>query len=123
MEEYRYQVTPEIVRHGGLQQGTGVHPGETFDLDYPLMYSTARTRRIELQGGLAGYEQRQITAKTGPGVSVAASEERYAINAFGFAALAVLPKRTSVGVKYFREFANRAMFQGYSLQIVASIGF
>jgi hypothetical protein len=33
------------------------------------------------------------------------------------------PKRTSVAVKYFREFANRATFQGYSVQIVASIGF
>jgi hypothetical protein len=106
-----------------VQQGTGVHPGETFDLDYSLMYSTARTRRIQLQGGLAGYEQRQTTAKTGPGVSVAASEERYAINALGFAVLAVLPKRTSIGFKYFKEFANRATFQGYSLQIVASIGF
>ena len=106
-----------------VQQGTGIHPGETFDLDYSLMYSTARSRRIQLQGGLAGYLQRQTTAKTGPGVSVAASEERYAINALGFAVLAVLPKRTSVGIKGFREFANRATFQGNSLQIVASVGF
>ena len=106
-----------------VQQGTGDHPGETFDLDYSLLYSTARTRHIQLQGGLAGYEQRQTTAKTGPGVSVALSKERYAINALGFAALAVFPKRTSVGVKYFKEFANRATFQGYSLQIVASVGF
>src|SRR5207248_10465917 len=52
-----------------LQEGTGVHPGETFDLDYSLMYSPARTRRFQLQGGLAGYEQRQTTAKTGPGES------------------------------------------------------
>jgi hypothetical protein len=105
------------------QMGTGVHPGQTFNLDYSLMYSTARTRRILLQGGLAGYEQRQTTAKTGPGVSAAASEDRYAINAVGIAALIVLPKRTSAGVKYFREFANRATFQGNSLQIIASIGF
>ena len=87
------------------------------------MYSLARTRRFQLQGGPAGYEQRQTTAKTGPGVSAAASEERYAINALGFAVLAVLPKRTSVGFKYFKEFANRATFQGNSLQVVASIGF
>jgi hypothetical protein len=106
-----------------VQQGTGVHPGETFDLDYSLMYSTARTRHIQLQSGLAGYEQRQTTAKTGPGVSVVASEERYAINALGFAALAVLPKRTSAGIKCFKEFLDRSTFQGYSLQIVASIGF
>jgi hypothetical protein len=106
-----------------VQEGTGVHPGETFNLDYSLMYSLTRTRRVQLQGGPAGYEQRQTTAKTGHGVSIAASEERYAINALGLAVLAVLPKRTSVGLKYFKEFANRATFQGYSLQIIASIGF
>jgi hypothetical protein len=107
-----------------VQQGTGVHPGETFDLDYSLLYSAVSTRRFQLQGGLAGYEQRQTTAKTGPGISLAASEERYAINALGFAVLGVLPKRrASVGLKYFKEFANLATFQGYSLQFVASIGF
>ena len=106
-----------------VQEGTGVHPGETFDLDYSLMYSLARTRRFQLQAGPAGYEQRQTTAKTGPGISLAVSEERYAINGVGFAVLGVLPKRTSVGLKYFKEFADRATFQGYSLQVVASIGF
>jgi hypothetical protein len=107
-----------------VQEGTGVHPGETFDLDYSLLYSAFRTSRFQLQAGLAGYEQRQTTAKTGPGISLATSEERYAINALGFAVLGVLPKRkASVGLKYFKEFANRATFQGYSLQVVASIGF
>jgi hypothetical protein len=106
-----------------VQEGTGVHPGETFDLDYSLLYSLASTRRFQLQAGPAGYEQRQTTAKTGPGINLAASEERYAINGFGFAVLGVLPKRTSVGLKYFKEFADRATFQGYSLQVVASVGF
>jgi hypothetical protein len=106
-----------------IQEGTGVHPGETFDLDYSLMCSLARARRFQLQGGLAGYEQRQTTARTGPGISMAASEERYAINALGFAVLAVLQRRTSIGFKYFKEFADRATFQGNSLQVVASIGF
>ncbi len=106
-----------------VQGGTGVHPGGTFDLDYSLLYSLARTRRFQLQAGPAGYEQRQTTARTGPGISLAASEERYAINGCGFAVLAVLPKRTSVGLKYFKEFADRATFQGNSLQVVASIGF
>jgi hypothetical protein len=105
------------------QEATGVHPGETFDLDYSLMYSLARTRRFQLQGGLAGYEQRQTTAKTGPGISLAASEERYAVNGIGFAVLGILPKWVSVGLKYFKEFADRATFQGYSLQVVASAGF
>jgi hypothetical protein len=106
-----------------VQEGTGVHPGETFDLDYSLLYSLARSRRFQLQAGPAGYEQRQTTAMTGPGVSLAASEDRYAINGLGLAVLGVLPKRTSVGFKYFKEFSNRSTFQGYSLQVVASIGF
>ena len=106
-----------------VQEGTGVHPGETFSLDYSLLYSLARTRRIQLQAGPAGFEQRQTTAKTGPGVSAAASEERYAINALGLAVLAVFPRRTSVGIKYFKEFADRATFQGFSMQAVASITF
>jgi hypothetical protein len=106
-----------------VQEGTGVHPGETFDLDYSLLYSLIRTRRFQLQAGPAGYEQRQTTAKTGSGISPAASEDRYAVNGLGFAVFGVLPKRTSVGLKYFREFANRSTFQGYSLQVVASIGF
>ena len=106
-----------------VQEGTGVHPGETFDLDYSLLYSLARTRRFQLHTGPAGYEQRQTTARTGHGISLTASQERYAINGFGFAVLGVLPKRTTVGLKYFKEFADRATFQGYSLQVVASIGF
>ena len=106
-----------------VQQGTGVHPGETFILDYSLMYSLRDARRFRLQGGLAAYEQGQTTARTGPGISVAQSEDRYAINALGFAVLAVLTNRTSVELKYFKEFRDRATFQGYSLQVVASIGF
>ena len=113
----------EMYEFHTVQEGTGVHPGETFNLDYSLMYSLARTRRFQLQAGLAGYEQRQTTAKTGPGINPAVSEDRYAVNGLGFAMLGVLPKRTSVGLKYFREFANRSTFQGYSLQVVASIGF
>jgi hypothetical protein len=106
-----------------VQEGTSVYPGGTFDLDYSLLYSLAGTRRFQLQAGPAGYEQRQTTARTRPGISLAASDERYAINGCGFAVLGVLPKRTSVGLKYFKEFADQATFQGNSLQVVASIGF
>jgi hypothetical protein len=35
----------------------------------------------------------------------------------------ILPKRTTAGIKCFKEFLDRSTFQGYSLQIVASIGF
>jgi hypothetical protein len=113
----------EMYEFHTVQEGTGIHPGETFDLDYSLLYSPVRSPRFQLQAGPAGYEQRQTTARTGPGISSSVSAERYAINAFGFAVLGVLPKRTSVGIKYFKEFADRATFQGYSLQVIASIGF
>ena len=63
------------------------------------------------------------TTQEGTGISPSVSEERYAINAFGFAVSGIFPKRASVGIKYFKEFANRATFQGYSLQVIASIGF
>jgi hypothetical protein len=106
-----------------VQEGTGILPGQTFSLDYSLLYAAVRTRRFQLQAGPAGYEQRQTTARTGPGISPSVSAERYAINAFGFAVSGVLPKRTSFGIKYFQEFANRATFQGYWLQVIASIGF
>jgi len=112
----------ELYEFHTVQEGTGIHPGETFNLDYSLLYSPIRTRRFHLQAGPAGYEQRQTTAKTGPGISLSQSAERYAINALGFALLGVFPKQTSVGIKYFKEFADRATFQGYSLQVVASIG-
>jgi hypothetical protein len=113
----------ELYEFHTVQQGTGIHPGQTVNLDYSLLYLPVRTRRFRLQAGTAGYEQRQTNAKTGPDISPAVSAERYAINAFGFAVLGIFPKRTSVGIKYFKEFADRATFQGYSLQIVASIGF
>jgi hypothetical protein len=113
----------EIYEFHTVQEGTGIHPGETFSLDYSLLYSAVRTRQFHLQGGPAGYEQRQTTARTGPGISPSATADRYAINSIGFAVLGVFPKRTSVGFKYFKEFADRATFQGYSLQVIASIGF
>ena len=106
------------------QEGTGVHPGETFNLDYSLLGLLPRTGHWQLHVGLAGYEQRQTTAKTGPGITLAASQERYAINAVGIAFTAALPERkTSLGFKYFKEFADRSTFQGYSLQFMGAIGF
>ena len=106
-----------------VQEGTGIRPGDTFDLDYSLLYPLLRRRRFQLQAGAAGYEQRQTTARTGPGISPAASGERYAVNALGFAVSCALPRRSTLAIKYFKEFANRATFQGDSLQVAASIGF
>jgi hypothetical protein len=106
------------------QQGTGIHPGETFDLDYSIMGSLPRPKSFQLQTGVVGYEQRQTTDKTGPMISEAASKERYVVNALGFAVNSTFPKqKATVGLKYFKEFANRSTFQGYSVQISGSISF
>jgi hypothetical protein len=101
------------------QKYTGIRPGDTFDLDYSLMASVPRMNG-RLQFGLVGYEQRQTTAKVPP----TTTDERYAINAVGFGLTGTLPKqKLNLGVKYFKEFANRASFQGYSLQFVGAFHF
>jgi hypothetical protein len=52
------------------------------------------------------------------------SSERYAVNAVGFALIAAFPKRkASLGFRYFKEFADRATFQGYSAQVFGAISF
>jgi hypothetical protein len=49
---------------------------------------------------------------------------RYAVNALGFAATLAFPMRKlSFSMKYFEEFADRATFQGFSLQFSGSVGF
>jgi hypothetical protein len=106
------------------QELTGIHPGDTFDLDYSFLGSPPAPKDVQLQIGLVGYEQRQTTAKTGPNISVVASEERYAVNALGFAVTSAFPKhKANLGFKYFKEFLNRSTFQGYSVQLSGSISF
>ena len=77
-----------------------------------------------LQLGLVGYGQWQTTDKTGPAISAADSASRYKVNALGFATNVMLPSRkTSLGLKYFREFSNRSTYQGYTLQISGAVTF
>lgn len=114
-EMYEFHTTQEI---------TGVHPGQTFDLDYSMMASIRRTQSLALQIGAVGYEARQTTAKVGPNITPEVSSERYAVNAFGFAMIAAFPKRkASLGFRYFKEFAERSTYQGYSAQIFGAISF
>src|ERR1700749_1837949 len=54
--------TYEMYEFHTTQEGTGTHPGETFDLDYSLMGTFAFIHGTTLQIGAAGYEQRQTTA-------------------------------------------------------------
>jgi len=114
----------EMYEFHTTQEGTGVHPGDTFDLDYSLMGTIVRTEAIRLQFGLAGYEARQITAKTGPGITSTMSDERYAVNALGCAVNVAFPKqRANATLKFFDEFADRSTFQGYSFQVAGAISF
>jgi hypothetical protein len=95
------------------QKGTGVRPGDTFDIDYSLMKSIGGGWQI----GAVGYNARQVTAKSG-------SDDRYAVNSLGFAVSSAFPKRkASLGFKFFKEFSNRSTYQGYSLQLSGSIAF
>jgi hypothetical protein len=114
----------EMYEFHTTQEGTGIHPGQTLDLDYSLLGSLPSPGNARLQVGLVGYEARQTTAKYGPDLALALSTERYHVNAIGFAFAGAFPKRkASLGMKYFKEVANRATFQGYSLQIVGAISF
>jgi hypothetical protein len=113
----------EMYEFHTTQQETGTHPGETFNLDYSVNhpFSLGATR---LQIGAVGYEQRQTSASTGPAITAEESRERYAVNALGFASTLAIPnRRLSLGIRFFEEFANRATFQGYSVQISGSIAF
>jgi len=106
------------------QQSTQIHPGDTLNLDYSLTHVLPLQRDLNLQLGLVGYEQWQLTNKTGPGVTPAQSSAHYRVNALGFAASLILPSRkVSVGIKYFKEFDDRSTFQGYSFQITGGIKF
>jgi len=105
------------------QHGTGIHPGQNLDLDYSLTHSFALGTDAGLQVGLVGYNQWQTTDKTGPGITPQQAAAHYKVNALGFASNFSLPKKANVGFKYFKEFANRSTFQGYSVQFSGSISF
>jgi hypothetical protein len=104
------------------QQGTQIHPGDTLNLDYSLTHVLPLQGDLKLQLGLVGYEQWQLTDKTGPDIAPALSSAHYRVNALGVGSSLVLPARkVSVGIKYFKEFEDRSTFQGYSLQITVSV--
>ena len=107
------------------QEGTEVHPGDTFNLDYSLMRALPISEGTwRLQVGIVGYEERQTTAKTGPTITPVQSADRYAVNSIGVGLNAALPaKNLSLGLRFFDEFANRSTFQGYSLQFSGAIRF
>ncbi|HEU4769093.1 MAG TPA: transporter [Pyrinomonadaceae bacterium] len=106
------------------QKETNIHPGQTLNLDYSVTHSIRLGDESSLQVGLAGYNQWQTTAKSGPTITPEQATARYKVNALGFASNAMLPwHKASLGFKYFKEFAIRSTFQGYSVQISGSIYF
>jgi len=106
------------------QEGTGIHPGQTLSLDYSMTRLLPLSQDMTLQVGVVGYEQRQTTDKSGPGITQNQAEARYAVNALGLAGTLSLPeRRVALGLKYYKEFSNRSTFQGYSLQISGSVAF
>jgi hypothetical protein len=108
----------------GTQEGTGIHPGQTFDLDGSLMRAIATQPDLRVQLGLVGYAQWQTTARTGLTVTAAQEAERYRVHALGVGATVALPLRqVALAARYFRELGNRSTFQGDSLQISGSLTF
>jgi hypothetical protein len=116
--------TFEMYEFHTTQEDTGVHPGQTFDLDYSLMVALPEPRSVPLQVGLVGYGARQTTAKSAPTIPEADIRSRYAVNAIGGAVLASFPRqKAGLGARYFQEFANRSTYEGFSAQIFGSIRF
>ena len=106
------------------QESTAIKPGQTFNLDFSLMRALPfGGDKPWLQVGLAGYNQRQTTARRGPGVTPDQQAARYKVNSLGFASSVSLPRRINLGFKYFQEFSNRSTFQGHSIQVSAAIKF
>lgn len=107
-----------------VQEGTDIHPGQNADLDYSAAHTIRINEETRLQLAVVGYGQWQTTAKTGPRVTASDSGARYKVNALGFATNVSLPARkTSLGLKYFKEFSNASTYQGYTLQISGAVTF
>lgn len=107
-----------------VQEGTGIHPGQTADIDYSITRTVRINDEAQLQLGVIGYGQWQTTDKTGPTITATQGNAHYQVNALGFASNVVLPARSiSLGLKYFKEFSNRSTFEGYTLQIAGAVTF
>ncbi|HTT40299.1 MAG TPA: transporter [Burkholderiales bacterium] len=114
----------EIYELHTTQEGTGIHPGQTLSVDYSVTHTVPAGRDLSLQLGLIGYSQWQTTAKSGPTITPAQAAERYRVSALGLGISVLSPARSvSVGARYYSEFAATSTLRGYSVQIVAAIGF
>jgi hypothetical protein len=106
------------------QEGTNIHPGQTFDLDYSLTHTFSIRGNVRLQAGLVGYSSYQTTDKTGPTITPEQEKAHYRVSSLGFTSNVILPaQKLNLGFKYFSELSGRSTFQGYSVQISGSIRF
>lgn len=115
----------EMYEFHTTQQGTNIHPGQTFDLDYSLtqILPLQKDMHTLLQVGVVGYGQWQTSNNSGPGVNPQ-HPGHYRVNGIGGAANVILPvRKASVGFKFLKEFSNSYTVQGYSLQITGAITF
>ena len=105
------------------QEGTDIHPGQTFNLDYSLTHTFPLGGNLRMQAGLVGYSQYQTTDKTGPTITAEQSKAHYRVSSLGFTSSVILSQKVNLGFKYFSELSGRSTFQGYSAQISGSIRF
>ena len=118
--------TFEMYEFHTTQNGTGVHPGDTFDLDYSLMGSLPPAGRpCGFRAGLAGYRRaaddgEDRTERHRGRVRGTLCRQLARVRAIGR-----LSQSTgrALGLKYFKEFANRSTFEGYSFQVYGAISF
>jgi hypothetical protein len=114
----------QLYEFHSTQQGSNIHPGQTLNLDYSLTRSFRFGSDSRLQVGIVGYNQWQITDKSGPTTTPQQAKAHYKVNALGVVSNVTLPTRKlSIGFKYFKEFSIRSTFQGHSIQVSASIHF
>jgi len=70
----------EMYEFHGTQQGTMIHPGQTFNLDYSLTQAFPLQGNLRLQLGLVGYGQWQTTDKHGPTITPEQAGAHYKVN-------------------------------------------
>jgi hypothetical protein len=115
----------EMYEFHTTQNGTNIHPGQTFDLDYSLtqILPLQKDMHTLLQVGVVGYGQWQASNNSGPVVDPQ-HPGHYRVNAIGGAANVILPvRKVAVGFKLLKEFSNSYTVQGYSIQITGAITF
>jgi len=85
--------TFQMYEFHGTQQGTLIHPSQTFNLDYSLTQVFPLQGNLRLQLGLVGYGQWQTTDRRGPTITAEQAAAHWKANALGFAVNVMLPAR------------------------------